>query len=168
VTVEDAAELRLPHPHVVRLECRDGAVLRDLVRNALRMRPDRIVVGEVRGPEALDLVLAMNTGHEGALSTCHANSTADAVDRLETMVLLAASGLPLDAVRRQLGASLDLLVHVARHGDGTRRVVDVSELAPSAGTVRRLGDASGLHDLPRRRPRSPGAAPPEPAWVVAP
>ncbi|MGE3835371.1 MAG: CpaF family protein, partial [Acidimicrobiia bacterium] len=125
VTVEDAAELRLAHDHVLRLESRpanaEGAGevrTRDLVRNALRMRPDRIVVGEVRGPEALDMVQAMNTGHEGSLSTCHANSPSDALRRLETMVLSAGSGLPFEAVREQLASSIDLVVHVARGRDG--------------------------------------------------
>lgn len=174
VTVEDAAELRLLHPHVVRLECRPGlpggghTAVRDLLHNALRMRPDRIVVGEVRGPEALDLLQAMNTGHEGALSTCHANSAADALARLETMVLLAASGLPLDAVRSQLAASLDLVVRVVRRPDGARRVVEVAEVAGMHEPfgARPLADAGGLHDLPRRPPRAPGAAAPDPSWVV--
>lgn len=174
VTVEDAAELRLPHPHVVRLECRPGVdggqptALRDLVRNALRMRPDRLVVGEVRGPEALDLLQAMNTGHEGALSTCHANGTADAVSRLETMVLLAGAGLPLDAVRSQLAASVDLLVHIVRRHDGSRRVIEVAEVTADASGCgsRRLAGADGLVDLPRRPPRAPDVQPPDPAWVV--
>jgi pilus assembly protein CpaF len=164
ITVEDAAELRLPHPHVVRLESRGE--LRALLRNALRMRPDRIVVGEVRGPEALDLLLAMNTGHEGALSTCHANSTADALWRLETMVLLAESGLPLDAVRRQLGASLDLVVMVARRPDGSRAVVEVAELDADGGGVRVLADAAGLHALPARLPRAAGVQDPDDASVT--
>jgi pilus assembly protein CpaF len=176
VTVEDAAELRLPRPHVVRLECRPagddgrgGVELRDLVRNALRMRPDRLVVGEVRGAEALDLLQAMNTGHEGALSTCHANSAADALARLETMTLLAESGLPLSAIRRQLGASLDLVVHVVRASDGRRRVLEVAEVAPGGDGVVVLADAAGLRRLPARPPRAgAGTRPPDPAWVVAP
>jgi pilus assembly protein CpaF len=134
VTIEDAAELRLPGNHVVRLEARPpnaegvGAVaIRDLVRNSLRMRPDRIVVGEVRGPEALDMLQAMNTGHEGALSTCHANSPDDALRRLETLSLLAGLDLPLDAVREQLVAAVDLVVQVARGTNGVRRVVAVGE-----------------------------------------
>src|SRR5206468_11834618 len=129
VTVEDAAELRLPGEHVVRLEARpanaEGAGevrVRDLVRNALRMRPDRIVVGEVRGAEALDMLQAMNTGHEGSLSTCHANSPDDALRRLETMVLMGEVQLPLAAVRSQLEAALDLVIQVARRADGSRRV----------------------------------------------
>jgi pilus assembly protein CpaF len=156
VTVEDAAELDLPHPHVVRLEARSGGTVRDLVRNALRMRPDRIVVGEVRGPEALDLLVAMNTGHEGALSTLHANSAADALARLETMVLSAASGLPLAAIRAQLAASLDLVVHVARRVDGRRQVVEVAEVRPpDDGTygVRHLAGPAGVESLPARPAR---------------
>jgi pilus assembly protein CpaF len=136
VTVEDAAELRLPGAHVVRLETRpatpDGLpalTVRDLVRAALRMRPDRIVVGEVRGAEALDMLQAMNTGHDGSLSTCHANGPVEALRRLETMSLLGGLDLPLSAVREQITGAVDLLVHVARALDGTRRVVGVAEVA---------------------------------------
>jgi pilus assembly protein CpaF len=136
VTVEDAAELRLPGEHVVRLETRpatpDGSPavpVRDLVRAALRMRPDRIVVGEVRGPEALDMLQALNTGHDGSLSSCHANGPADALRRIETMALTGASELPLAAVREQLSGAIDLVVHVARHVDGRRRVAAVAEVA---------------------------------------
>jgi pilus assembly protein CpaF len=132
VTVEDAAELRLPGDHVVRLEARtaspdglDAVTIRDLVRSALRMRPDRIVVGEVRGGEALDMLQAMNTGHDGSLSTCHANGPSQALRRLETMALTAGVDLPLPAVRDQLAAAVDLLVHVTRAGGGARRVVAV-------------------------------------------
>ena len=135
ITIEDAAELRLPQPHVVRLEARPpnaegvGEVrVRELVRNALRMRPDRIVVGEVRGPEALDMLQAMNTGHEGSLSTCHANSPADALRRIETMVLMGDVGLPLDAVREQIASALDLVVQVERAASGARRVSAVAEV----------------------------------------
>ena len=148
VTVEDAAELRLPGRHVVRLEARPanadgvGAVsVRALVRNALRMRPDRIVVGEVRGAEALDMLQAMNTGHEGSLSTCHANSPADALRRVETMVLMDAADVPLVAVREQLVSALDLVVHMARGADGTRRVVAVAEVVDTPERVRLLVDA---------------------------
>ena len=136
VTVEDAAELRLPGRHVVRLEARPASVegtgevtIRDLVRAALRMRPDRIVVGEVRGAEALDMLQAMNTGHDGSLSTCHASSPTDALRRLETMVLTGAD-LPLRAVREQIASAVDLVVQVARRPDGARRVVAVAEVAP--------------------------------------
>jgi pilus assembly protein CpaF len=176
VTVEDAAELRLPQEHVVRLEARpanaDGAGevrVRDLVRNALRMRPDRIVVGEVRDAAALDMLQAMNTGHEGSLSTCHANSPADALRRLETMVLLGDVGLPLDAVRDQIDSSLDLVVQVARRPGGARRIVDVAEVMPSdAGRVTSLADEHGLRLLPRRPARASGAPPPDPAWLEPP
>jgi pilus assembly protein CpaF len=174
VTVEDTAELRFPCDHVVRLEARPasaegvGAVtLRDLVRNALRMRPDRIVVGEVRGPEAVDMLWAMNTGHEGSLSTCHANSPVDALRRLELMVLGAGLDLPLDAVRDQLAAALDLVVHVARLDGGRRGVTAVAEVLdpPRPGQrVRALADPAGLHDLPTRGGRRTGAPAPDPRW----
>ena len=175
VTVEDTAELRLPAPHVVRLEARpasaDGlgaTTIRQLVRNALRMRPDRIVVGEVRGPEAVDMLWAMNTGHEGSLSTCHANSPLDALRRLEVMVLSAGLDLPMPAVRDQLSSSLDLIVQVARSGDGARSIVAVAEVVDphedDGPRVRPLAGPSGLHDLPRRPPRAPGTPPPDPTW----
>jgi len=157
ITVEDAAELNLPREHVVRLEARpanaEGAGevrIRDLVRNALRMRPDRIVVGEVRGPEALDMLQAMNTGHEGSLSTCHANSPDDALRRLETMVLMGEVQLPLAAVRSQLEAALDVVVQVARFPSGSRRIVAVAEVVEGAGAsesgsrTRLVADAGGL------------------------
>ncbi len=121
ITIEDAAELRLRQPHVVRLESRPASVegrgevtIRDLLRNALRMRPDRIVIGEVRGREALDLLTALNTGHDGALSTVHANSPADALRRLETLALMAGVGLPHEAIREQVRRGIDLVVHLAR------------------------------------------------------
>jgi pilus assembly protein CpaF len=144
VTIEDTAELRLPLPHVVRLEARPpsadgtGAVtLRDLVRTVLRMRPDRIVVGECRGGEALDLVQAMHTGHRGTLGTIHANGPLDALRRLETLVLLAGVGLPVAAVRDQVDSALDAVVHVARGADGARRVDAVGILDSSLpGRVR--------------------------------
>ena len=142
VTVEDAAELKLEAPHVVRLEARpagiegSGAVtIRDLVRNALRMRPDRIVVGECRGPEALDMLQAMNTGHEGSLTTVHANSPRDALARLETMVLMAGTELPLAAVREQVARAIDIVIQVARRPDGSRRIVEIAELAGMEGTT---------------------------------
>ncbi|MGD9572620.1 MAG: CpaF family protein [Thermoleophilia bacterium] len=133
VTIEDAAELRIALPHVVRLESRPpslegaGAVtIRALVRNALRMRPDRIVVGEVRGGEALDMLSAMTTGHEGSLSTLHASSPGDAVRRLQTLALMGDLDLPYRAVEQQVASALDLIVHQARRPDGTRRVVEVA------------------------------------------
>jgi pilus assembly protein CpaF len=177
VTVEDAAELQLPGGHVVRLEARpanaEGAgsvTIRDLVRNALRMRPDRIVVGEVRGAEALDMLQAMNTGHEGSLSTCHANSPADALRRLETMVLMGEVGLPLAAVREQLTSALDVVVQVARRPNGRRAVVEVAEIvddddAGDGSRVRRLAHEKGVLALPSRPGRALDAAPPDPRWL---
>jgi pilus assembly protein CpaF len=135
VTVEDAVELRLNQPHVLQLESRPPNIegrgqvtIRELVRNALRMRPDRIVVGEVRGAEALDMLQAMNTGHEGGISTLHANSPRDVLSRLETMVLMAGMDLPLRAIREQISSAIDLVVHLARLKDGTRRITHVSEV----------------------------------------
>ena len=135
ITVEDAAELCLSHDHVVRLEARPagsegvGQVeIRDLVRNALRMRPDRLVIGEVRGPEALDLVQALNTGHAGCLATLHANSPVDALRRLATLALSAGSGLPLEALRMQICSAVDVVVQVARTGGAQRKVVDIAEV----------------------------------------
>src|SRR5829696_167183 len=133
VTIEDAAELRLRQPHVVRLESRPTSIegtgevaIRDLLRNALRMRPDRIVIGEVRGPEALDLLTALNTGHEGALSTVHANSPADALHRLQTLCLMAGVGLSAGAIAEQLRRGIDLIVQIDRHADGSRRVREIA------------------------------------------
>lgn len=152
ITVEDAAELRLPHPHVVRLEARPASsegvgelTIRELVRNALRMRPDRLVVGEVRGDEALDLVQALNTGHRGCLSTIHANGPLDALHRLETLALLSGEGIPLVAIRAQIAAALDLVVHVERSGGGARRVSAVAEVVGPA-EVRIV--AGGAHACP--------------------
>jgi pilus assembly protein CpaF len=148
VTIEDAAELRLQQPHVVRLESRPAGVegrgevsIRALLRNALRMRPDRIVIGEVRGPEALDLLTALNTGHDGALSTVHANSPADALGRLETLALMAGVGLPHAAVAEQVQRGIDLVVHLERRGDGRRVVTEIAEVVRAAGTtaVRTVG-----------------------------
>jgi pilus assembly protein CpaF len=175
VTVEDAVELRLPGSHVVRLEARpanaEGAGevrLRDLVRNALRMRPDRILVGEVRGPEALDMLQAMNTGHEGSLSTCHANSPPDALRRLETMVLMGDVALPLAAVRDQVRSALDLVVQVARRPGGRRAIVAVDEVVDGDGAVRThpLADTRGLRGLPVRPARDPAAPPADASWVA--
>ena len=140
VTIEDAAELRLRQRHVVRLESRPAnlegrgeVTIRQLVVNALRMRPDRIVVGEVRGPEALDMLQALNTGHDGSLTTVHANSPADALRRIETLALMAGVGLPHAAVRDQVASALDVVVHQARLPDGARVVESVSEVARVAG-----------------------------------
>jgi pilus assembly protein CpaF len=135
VTIEDAAELRLNQRHVLRLEARpkniagEGEVpIRSLVRNALRMRPDRIIVGEVRGPEALDMLQAMNTGHDGSLSTIHSNTPRDALSRLETMVLMAGYDLPVRAIRNQISSALELIIHLERLQDGSRRVTSVTEV----------------------------------------
>jgi pilus assembly protein CpaF len=135
VTIEDTAELRLQQRHVVRLESRpsniegQGSVTqRELVKNALRMRPDRIIVGEVRGPEALDMLQAMNTGHEGSLTTVHANSPRDALSRLETLVLLAGIDLSQRSIREQIGSAFDLIVQIKRLPDGSRRIVSISEI----------------------------------------
>jgi pilus assembly protein CpaF len=150
VTLEDAAELRLRQPHVVRLESRPASVegrgevtIRDLLRNALRMRPDRIVIGEVRGREALDLLTALNTGHDGVLSTVHANSPTDALRRLETLALMAGVGLPHEAIREQLARGVDLVVHMARRPDGSRVVTELAEVVRAAAGV-------GVHELWRR------------------
>jgi pilus assembly protein CpaF len=140
VTIEETAELRLAQPHVVRLEARPpnaegagGVTVRSLVRAALRMRPDRLVVGEVRAGEALDMLQALNTGHDGSMSTIHANGPAEALARLETLVLLADSGLPLNAVRAQMASSLDAVVFVARGSGGDRRVEAIAEVGATAG-----------------------------------
>jgi pilus assembly protein CpaF len=142
VTIEDAAELRLQQEHVVRLETRppnsEGrgeVVARDLVKNALRMRPDRIIVGEVRGAEALDMLQAMNTGHEGSLTTVHANTPRDALSRLETMILMAGTNLPNRAMREQISSALDLIIQASRLSDGTRRVVSVTEVTGMEGDI---------------------------------
>jgi pilus assembly protein CpaF len=136
VTIEDAAELNLGQPHVVRLESRPPSIegrgevtIRDLLRNALRMRPDRIVIGEVRGPEALDLLTALNTGHDGALSTVHASSASDALSRIEVLALMAGLGLPLDVIALQLRRGIDLVVHIERREGGRRIVSELLEVA---------------------------------------
>jgi pilus assembly protein CpaF len=140
ITIEDAAELRIVHPNVVSLESRPPNIegrgevtVRDLVRNALRMRPDRIIVGEVRGAEALDMLQAMNTGHPGSLSTAHANSPSDLLDRLETMVLMSEVRLDQEAVRRQVGSAIDLVVHTERTAEGRRVVSQVVAVSRASG-----------------------------------
>ena len=142
ITVEDAAELILQQEHTVRLETRPpniegkGAITqRDLVRNALRMRPDRIIVGEVRGAEALDMLQAMNTGHDGSISTIHANAPRDALSRIETMVLMAGFDLPSKAIREQIASALNVILQLSRMSDGTRKVVTVSEVTGMEGDV---------------------------------
>jgi pilus assembly protein CpaF len=160
VTIEDAAELRLRQRHVVRLESRPANVegrgevtIRALVRNALRMRPDRIVVGEVRGGEALDMLMALNTGHEGSLTTVHANSPEDALRRVETLALMAGVGLPHEAVREQVASALQVVVHQARGPDGARRVESVAEVVRVAG-------GAGTRELYRLRGDRPWWRPP--------
>jgi pilus assembly protein CpaF len=192
VTIEETAELRLAQPHVVRLEARPpnaegagGVSVRDLVRAALRMRPDRIVVGEVRGGEALDMLQALNTGHDGSLSTVHANGAVESLARIETLVLLAGVGLPIAAIRAQVASALDVVVHVARLRDGKRRVQTIGEVASggAAGAPDGAADGAadgaglGLHTLferrddaltpvgpPARVPRRPDAPLPDRGW----
>jgi pilus assembly protein CpaF len=147
VTIEDAAELQLQQEHVITLESRppniegQGEVrIRELVRNALRMRPDRIIVGEVRGPETLDMLQAMNTGHEGSLTSIHANSPRDALSRLETLVMTAGVELPLRAIREQVSSAFDLLVQITRLVDGSRRISHVTEVLRMESEVITLQD----------------------------
>jgi pilus assembly protein CpaF len=142
VTIEDAAELQLQQPHVVRLETRPANLegkgeisIRDLVKNALRMRPDRIILGEVRGAEAMDMLQAMNTGHDGSLSTIHANRPREALTRLENMVGIAGVNLPSRAIRQQIAAAINLIVQISRMRDGIRRVVSVTEIIGMEGDV---------------------------------
>ena len=158
VTIEDAAELQLKQEHVVSLESRPpniegrGTVtIRDLVINSLRMRPDRIVVGEARGGEALDMLQAMNTGHDGSISTVHANTARDALARLETMVLMAGMDLPIRAIREQVAAAVDLIIHIQRYSDGTRKIMRISEVLGMEGDIITMQDIflfkhSGLND----------------------
>jgi pilus assembly protein CpaF len=162
ITIEDAAELRLQQPHVVRLEARPANIegkgevtIRDLVRNALRMRPDRIVVGEVRGGETLDMLQAMNTGHDGSVSTIHANAPRDALSRLETMTLMAGVDLTIRAIREQIASAIDLIIHQARLNDGSRRVTQITEVVGMEGDIVTLQDIftfnfrAGTDDLGR-------------------
>jgi pilus assembly protein CpaF len=156
VTIEDAAELQLKQAHVLRLEGRPKNIegsgeitIRDLVRNSLRMRPDRIIVGEVRGPEALDMLQAMNTGHDGSLTTVHANAPRDALARVETMVLMAGYDLPLRAIRNQIASALDLIIHLERLEDGSRRVTAITEVQRMESEVITLQDifAFKIHEI---------------------
>ncbi len=147
ITIEDAAELQLRQDHVVTLETRPpniegkGAVtMRDLVRNSLRMRPDRIVVGEVRGGEALDMLQAMNTGHDGSLTTGHANAPRDMLSRLETMVLMAGMDLPVRAIREQIASAVDLIVQQSRLRDGSRKITHLTEVQGMEGDIITLQD----------------------------
>jgi pilus assembly protein CpaF len=147
ITIEDSAELQLQQPHVVNLESRppsaegSGTVsIRDLVKNALRMRPDRIIVGECRGAEALDMLQAMNTGHEGSMTTVHANTPRDAISRIETMVLMAGFDLPMRAIREQIASALDLILQVSRMPDGRRVITQVTEIQGMEGEIILLQD----------------------------
>ena len=164
ITIEDAAELRLQQPHIVRLEARPPNIegrgevaIRDLLRNALRMRPDRIVIGEVRGSEALDMLQAMNTGHDGSVTTIHANSPRDVLSRLETMVLMAGMDLSMRAIREQISSAINLIIHQARLKDGSRRVTHVTEIVGMEGEVITLQDLflfdfkAGVDELGRFR-----------------
>jgi len=151
VTIEDPTELRLQQGHVVSLEARPislegrGEVtMRDLVRNSLRMRPDRIIVGEVRGPEAFDMMQAMNTGHEGSLGTVHANTPRDALARIENMILMAGLDLPMRAIREQIASAIHMVIQIARLADGTRRVTKVSEISGMEGEVVTMQDLFGF------------------------
>jgi pilus assembly protein CpaF len=154
ITIEDSAELNLKQEHVVRLETRPSNIegrgevtQRDLVRNALRMRPDRIVLGEVRGGEALDMLQAMNTGHDGSISTIHSNSTRDAMARLETMVLMAGMDLPQKAIREQIASAIDVVVQLVRFADGTRKIVKVTEVNGMEGDMIVMQDIFIFHQL---------------------
>ena len=147
VTIGDSAELQLQQPHIVRLETRPPNIegrgeitQRDLVRNSLRMRPDRIIVGEVRGGEALDMLQAMNTGHDGSISTVHSNSARDSLSRLEMMMQMAGLTLPLRALRQQISSALNVIIHIARLGDGSRRVMNISEIVGMEGDTIMLQD----------------------------
>jgi pilus assembly protein CpaF len=158
VTIEDAAELQLQQEHVLPLETRPpnaegrGEVgVRELFRNALRMRPDRVIIGECRGPEALDMLQAMNTGHDGSLTTIHANGPRDALSRIETMVLTGGAELPLRAIREQIVSAIDLVCYVERMQDGTRKITQISEVRGLEGEVVTMQDiftfvSDGLHD----------------------
>ncbi len=173
VTVEDAAELQLQQPHVVRLETRPASLegrgeitQRDLVRNALRMRPDRIIIGEVRGPEAFDMLQAMNTGHDGSMGTVHANTTRDALTRIENMVQMGNMGLPVRSIRTQIVGAVNLILQVERHRDGGRRLTQITEVCGMEGDIVTLNDVAqyemtgegpdgrlrGLYRISRARP----------------
>ncbi|HVA77051.1 MAG TPA: CpaF family protein [Candidatus Binataceae bacterium] len=160
VTIEDSAELSLQQPHVVRLESRPANLegkgeitQRDLVRNCLRMRPDRIVVGEVRGAEVLDMLQAMSTGHDGSISTIHANSTRECLGRLEMMMLLSGISIPQRAMRQQIASAVNLIVHISRMSDGSRKVMKISEVTGMEGDMIMMQD---LYEFARGEPRSDG------------
>jgi pilus assembly protein CpaF len=147
ITIEDAVELKLKQKHIVRLETRspnmDGAgevTMRDLVRNALRMRPDRIIVGEVRGGESMDMIQAMNTGHYGSITTVHANSPRDAIFRIETLAMMAGLDVPMLAIRRQIASAINLIVHISRLTDGSRKITNITEVSGMEGEVVTMSD----------------------------
>ena len=159
ITIEDSAELQLQQPHVINLETRPtsaegtgGVTIRDLVKNALRMRPDRIIVGECRAAEALDMLQAMNTGHEGSMTTVHANSPRDAISRLETMVLMAGFDLPVRAIREQIASAIDLILQVSRLPDGRRVITAVTEVQGLEGDIILLQDLFAYKNLPGDKP----------------
>jgi pilus assembly protein CpaF len=164
ITIEDAAELQLQQAHVVRLETKPANIeglaattVRDLVRNTLRMRPDRIVVGECRGGEALDMLQAMNSGHDGSLTTLHANTPRDALSRLETMVMMAGTELPIKNVRQYISAAIDLIVQQSRMKDGTRKITSITEVAGMEGDVIALTEVFKFELAPSTDPtQSPG------------
>ena len=163
ITVEDAAELQLQQPHVVRMETRPPSLegrgeitQRDLVRNALRMRPDRIIVGEVRGGEAFDMLQAMNTGHDGSMSTIHANTSRDAITRIENMVQMGNFGLPSKSIRQQIVGAVDIIVQVERQRDGGRRLIQVTEVCGLEGDVVILNDIFAF-EMTGEGPRRPAA-----------
>ena len=142
ITIEDSAELQLPQDHIARLETRPPNIegkgaytIRDLVKNALRMRPDRLIVGECRGPEALDMLQAMNTGHDGSITTAHSNTPRDTLSRIATMTLMAGMELPLRAILEQIASAFDLVVHLNRLADGTRKIVKITEVQGMEGDV---------------------------------
>ena len=147
ITCEDACELQLQQPHVVRLETRPAnlegsgeVMMRDLVKNCLRMRPDRIIVGEVRGPEAFDLLQAMNTGHDGSMGTVHANNPREAISRMENMIAMGGLNLPVEAVREQIASAVNVIVQVQRLRDGSRKVTHISEITGMEGEVVTMQD----------------------------
>jgi pilus assembly protein CpaF len=172
VTIEDAAELRLQAEHVVRLEAHPansegagGVSVRELLRNALRMRPDRLVVGEVRGAEVVEMLHAMSTGHDGSLSTCHANGPLDALRRIETMVSLTDPALAGVGVREQLASAIDLVVHLVRGADGTRRIAQIAEVEATPPLAVRVLARSCIERLPERPGRRSTVHSPAPSWI---
>ena len=168
VTIEDAAELQLKQDHVVRLESRPANIegrgmvtIRDLVKNALRMRPDRIIVGEVRDASALDMLQAMNTGHDGSICTLHSNGPRDTLARMETMVLMAGMDLPVRAIREQVASAVDLIVHQTRFKDGSRRITSLTEVERMEGDIITLQDIFVYdHSAGLRRGRQGAGLPP--------